>query len=92
MTNFTILKYQLQLGDRRGSNLNRVQLDPDPDPNFFIGPKLGPRSIESGKFGHGPRPLEFDGSRVWIWVKNIFFFLKIFKNILYNVDHSNKII
>lgn len=61
--------------DEHESNLNRVQLDSNADPNLFIGPKLEPKFIGSKSIGPEPRPLGFSGSRVWIWLlNNLIFF------------------
>ena len=71
--------------------MGRVQLHPDPNPNFFIGPRLGSRSAGSENFGPKPgpkpRPLGFGESRVWIWVQNNFiFFPENFLKIYYEVQ------
>ena len=58
--------FRFSIRDGHGLNLSRVQQDLNPDPNFFIGLGLEPESVGSKNFG--PRPLESDGSRVWIWV------------------------
>ena len=65
-------------------DLGRVQQDLDPDPNFFIGPKLGPESIGFENFTPRARPLgSVSGSRTIL-----FFFREIFLNIYYEVQFS----
>ena len=46
--------------DGHASDLGWVQQDPDPNPDFLIGPRLGSESVGTENFRPGR------GSRVWI--------------------------
>ena len=52
--------------NEHGSDLGQVQLDSNSDIYFFIGPRPGPRSTGSEKFGPELKPLGSDGFRFWI--------------------------